>query len=736
MAQSRKRSPRRTRSPGAGKRRTGRGKHGTPRKRPRGAGGSRAPEEKESPPPPHSRTRPRKTGKARRPSPGTGSGRRFKGFELTPFQEEAAAAIDAGHSVLLSAPTGAGKTLVAEYAIHKAIAEGKRAIYTAPIKALSNQKYRDFRDDPEIDVGLMTGDVTLNPGARLLIMTTEIFRNTIFEAPERFDDVAWLIFDEVHYLDDRDRGTVWEESLMFAPEDIRLICLSATIRNLDAFGAWIGSVRKQPIEIIHSEDRPVPLVHRLYHEAAGGYPLKHHPQVQRKVRTLLKRKGRHQHGRARSFSPHLASRHLLDEICEQGLLPVLYFCFSRRECEIKAERNANRRLLTPAERRRIARLFDRICDLFQLDLESDGELAFLRERALHGIGFHHAGMLPIHKEIVERLFTSGLLKLLFTTETFALGINMPARTVVFDSLRKFDGVDFDYMRTRDYMQMAGRAGRQGMDDEGLVYSILDNEDVQSAPVRRILEGEAEPIGSHFDLGYSSLLNLFGRLGRGLVAAYERSFHWYTLSRGAKGKKRAALKAREISRILRRLGVLVEAGYLDDEEGVLPRGRIASKINGYEIQLTELLFQGVLDDLEPEQLAGVFVSLVFQERRGSEMLAPIPGEDIETCEAVDRALRRFTTIEVGHGFPLTIKRAEWGLYPAALAWARGCDFEDLVHFTTTPPGDLVRSFRMAIQMLRQLQSAIDRTYPLHERLEVARVRMNRDVVDAKRQLELG
>ncbi len=679
--------------------------------------------------------------KARRPARGRKPARpeeaaeevRFKGFTLTPFQVQAVRAIDEGRSVLVSAPTGAGKTLIAEYAIHRALRAGRRAIYTAPIKALSNQKYRDFRDDPEIDVGLMTGDVTLNPGAPLLIMTTEIFRNTIFEAPERFEDVAWLIFDEVHYLDDTERGTVWEESLMFAPKDIRLICLSATIQNLETFGAWIREVRGSPLEIVHSADRPVPLVHRLYHVDTGAYPLKHHHQVKRKVQAMLKRR---RGPRRRGYGPHLASRHLLDELVEQGELPVLYFCFSRRECEIKAERNAYRRLLDARERRRISRLFARICELFQLDLEADSELPLIRERALRGIGFHHAGMLPIHKEIVERLFTSGLLKLLFTTETFALGINMPARTVVFDSLRKFDGVDFGYMRTRDYYQMAGRAGRQGMDEVGLVFSILDNEDVQEAPVERILAGDPEPVGSHFDLSYSSLLNLFSRMGRELVRAYERSFHWFTLMRRAKGKKRTALKNRETARILRKLAVLEEAGYLDDEEGLLPRGRIASKINGYEIQLTELLFQGLLDPLPPEKLAAVFVSLVYEERRGSEMLVPIDKEDLRLIEEVEQGLRRFTSIEVANGFPVTIKMPDWGLYPAALAWCRGAEFEDLAHYTTAPPGDLVRTLRMAIQMLRQMQAAVGRDYPLAAELETARVLINRDVVDAKRQLELG
>ena len=674
---------------------------------------------------------------------------RFKGFTLNDFQVQAAKALEKDHSVLVSAPTGAGKTLIAELAIHRALKRGKRAIYTAPIKALSNQKFRDFRDDPEVEVGLMTGDVTINPNAPLLIMTTEIFRNTVFEAPERFDQVDYLIFDEVHYLDDRDRGTVWEESMIFAPEEIKLVCLSATIANLEIFGNWIGSVRKQPIEIIREDRRPVPLKNLLFHEAVGEFPLNRWEPTKRKVASLLKelkpapprrRHGPQKGGRFRNrtthFSHHLASRHLLDKLTKDGNMPILYFCFSRRECEVKAERNSSRKLLKPHERKKIGKLFDEICDLFQLDPEADPELRYIEDRALLGIGFHHAGMLPIHKEVVERLFTSGILKLLFTTETFALGINMPAKVVVFNSLRKFDGVDFDYMRTRDYLQMAGRAGRQGMDKVGLVFSVLDNEDLKDAPLRRILEGDPEPVGSHFDLSYSSLMNLFDSLGRSLVGAYEKSFHYFMLSKGAGRKKRAAIKVRETTKILRKLNLLEEAGYLDDEEGLLPRAKIARQINGYEIQITELLFQGVLDPLTPEELAGVFTSLVFEERRGTECLAHFSKHQKTIIHDVDHAVRRFVSIEVANGFEKHIKLPDFGLFPATVAWCQGYPFEDLTHYTTAPAGDLVRTFRMAIQMLRQLQHALTKDYPLHNNLEYARIMMNRDVVDAKRQLELG
>ncbi|MCA8969488.1 MAG: DEAD/DEAH box helicase [Planctomycetes bacterium] len=683
--------------------------------------------------------------------------RTFKGLKLNAFQTAATESIDAGHSVLISAPTGAGKTLVAEYAIAHTLEEGQRAIYTAPIKALSNQKYRDFRDDPDVEVGLMTGDVTLNPDAPLLIMTTEIFRNTIFEAPERFHDVGFLIFDEIHYLDDLERGTVWEESLIFAPEDIRLVCLSATIQNLDSFGAWIRSVRKQEIDVIHDERRPVPLEHWLYHGATGAFRYSDWKAMQRKVQSRSSprtqsraprgaRGGRPGRGRSQQrgagrregtgISPHVASRMLLDDVVEAGTLPVLYFCFSRRECEIKAERNRERQLLKKTERTRLARLFEEICELFQLDVDRDPALLAIRERAMHGIGFHHAGMLPIHKEVVERLFTSGLLKMLFTTETFALGINMPARAVCFDSLKKFDGVSFDYMKRRDYLQMAGRAGRQGIDDSGLVYSVLDDDAMFEAPLKRILYGESEPIVSRFNLSYSTLINLYARTGRKLVEAYEKSFAWYQLQRKGSEKRREKLRRLAKATIHHKLDLLEEAGYLDPSEGLLPRARIARQINGYEIQIAELLFDGILDELDADELAGVFVALVYEARRGDSSFGRPSGKARHIAHRVETAVRRFTSLEVLHGFEDTLKLPDFGLWDATLAWCGGADFEDLEDVTSSSSGDIVRTFRMAIQMLRQLQHALTRDYALHQELETARIRMNRDVVDAKRQLELG
>src|SRR5712671_915646 len=557
----------------------------------------------------------------------------FRGYTLNDFQVSAVRAIEAGKNVLLAAPTGSGKTLVAEFAIEAAVRAGRRAIYTSPVKALSNQKFRDFRQNG-LDVGLMTGDLTLHAEAPLVIMTTEIFRNAVFEDPERFRDTDFAIFDEIHFLDDVERGTVWEESLIFAPEHVRFVGLSATIANLQEFGGWIRAVRKHELEIIEHTRRPVPLSHRLYHPAAGVFQLAQRPKAIQFFERAQARE--HKHGRRRSQrerqrsswgDPRSRARGrnlqfgprpyllLLDELVHRQLLPALYFAFSRKECEIKAERNMHRRLLDRAERTRMQAMFDDICKRFELDPAADPGLHGILGRALHGVGFHHAGMLPIHKEVVERLFTSGLLRLLFTTETFALGINMPARTVVFDLLRKFDGVEMGYMRARDYLQMAGRAGRQGIDQSGLVIAILEDEDLCDGPLSRYHSGKVEPITSRFNLSYSTILNLFARMGPRLVEAYDNSFAAFQAERGA-AKARQQKRNVAHAALATRMQILRAAGYLDDS-GVLPRGKVAQKINGYEIQATELLFSGVLEQFDMHQLAATFAALIHEERRAAE-----------------------------------------------------------------------------------------------------------------------
>src|SRR5262245_4229339 len=278
----------------------------------------------------------------------------FRGLTLFPFQRRAVEAIFEGKGVVVAAPTGAGKTLVADYAIDHALAQGRRVLYTSPIKALSNQKFRDFRAHyGEERVGLMTGDVTLQPDAPLLVLTTEIFRNTIFEDPKRLDGFEFVIFDEVHYLDDRERGTVWEEAILYAPTHIRVVALSATVPNVQELADWIEAVRHTPVDVIVEERRPVPLTHKVWIPGRG-------PRSLDEGRRYLIEVGRHDDRRggrggrfrgprrgvrARLEALERASGDLIDHVEQHGLLPAIYFCFSRLDCERLAQANAHPALL-------------------------------------------------------------------------------------------------------------------------------------------------------------------------------------------------------------------------------------------------------------------------------------------------------------------------------------------------------------------------------------------------------
>lgn len=649
---------------------------------------------------------------------------RFHGLVLSDFQRRAVAAVRSGADVLVGAPTGAGKTLVAEYAIEDAVQKGRRAVYTAPIKALSNQKYRDFKA-AGIDVGLMTGDVTLDPRAQVLVMTTEILRNAIFEGSRDLDDVEYTIFDEIHFLDDPERGAVWEESLIFAPPRMRFICLSATVPNIRELGLWIAEIRSRDLVVVESDRRPVPLSHWIWQPGRG---LATFEQVDKARRRAKAPRGK---ARERWVEPDLDR--LFDELCDRGELPILCFAFSRKDCERLARKNGGRDLLTREEHERMLALQDELVRLFQLDRSDLARPHFAMAR--RGLGYHHAGLLPIEKELVERMFTSGLIKMLFTTETFAVGINMPARTVVFHSLKKFDGTSVDWLSTREYLQMAGRAGRQGIDDEGLVVSTLLPRDLVDAPLARLAEGRAEPVTSRFRLSYSSLLHLVSRLSRErVVEAWEKSFHRFQL-RDSSPKRQDKDRRRVQRTVEARLGFLESLGYLRGDE-LTPRGKTARAINGYEIQLTELAWNGLLENLPPRALVMIFVAQVYEDRRprGGTF---VPGRFFGPLRReIDRALGALAAREASFGIADTLKAPDWGLTAAALGWCDGQAFEEIAELVEASPGDICRTFRMALQLLRQLKHAVDPAWDLVESLNAAMELLNRDEVDARAQLELG
>jgi len=650
----------------------------------------------------------------------------YGGFTLDPFQEKAIAAIDRGESVLVAAPTGAGKTLVAEYAIDHAMQRGRQIVYTAPVKALSNQKFRDFSARYGDRIGILTGDVSINYNAPGLIMTTEIFRNTLLEDPERFSRVDFVIFDEFHFINDRERGTVWEESVIFAPEQVRFVCLSATMPNIDELAGWVSQVRDAPVEVVVETTRPVPLEHTLW---ADGYG---HMDLKGLERLMLDRA----RGQRLKRRPGLGVEALLDHVEAEGRLPCLYFCFNRRLCETRAEANARRKLLTAAEARRVAKMFDELCDRF--DVAHEASAIHMGNLVRRGVGFHHAGILPTLKEVVERLFTSGLIKMLFTTETFALGVNMPAHTVVLDSVEKFHGTHFGYLRARDYQQMAGRAGRRGMDSQGYVYARLDPEEVALDGVKHVVAGEPEPVSSQFNLAYATILSLHARVGERLFDVCERSFAAYQGRRHPGGRHKRIRKGKNPShnirqQVQRRLKVLRTLGYLG-KRGPTRKGQFAIHIPGYELPVSELYFDGLLADLTIHELNVLISAMIYEARRGAR--GHIPKSLLGRVRR--RAMRTVKTIhnlEYNLGIPDPVRKLDLHLGTAVNAWSRGADFADLASHTSAAEGDIIRTLRMTIQVLRELRTVVDDD-KLKEKLHKAERAINRGAVDAERQLRAG
>lgn len=645
-------------------------------------------------------------------------------IRLDPFQEKAIEWIEKGHSVLVSAPTGAGKTLIAEAAIEKALSRREGVIYTAPIKALSNQKYRDFRARYGEEVGILTGDVSINAHAPLLIMTTEIYRNSLFEDLERIRKVGWVIFDEVHYLDDPERGTVWEEALLFTPVEIRILALSATVPNVDELAAWIRSIHERPIAVVKETHRPVPLD---FHFQCQGKILDDINSLRREGYFNRDDWRLNSRERRRGFRPMRARPNRLDsllrELDQRKRLPAIYFVFGRRRTESLAWEAAQFDFLTDAERKEILNLYETL--LTRYDLIHEKSAQDLRPLIEQGIAYHHAGMLPTLKEVIEQLFASRLIKLIFTTETFALGINMPARSVVLDELEKFYGTGFRHLRTRDFYQMAGRSGRRGMDERGFVYVRVNPHDSPFAEVQRVLYGKNEPIRSQFNAAYATLLNLYRGLGKNLIQIYPRSFHYFQSSQ--KGRRDG------FEQIEKKLALLQEMDYLAEKD-LTAKGEFAASLFGYELLLSEMQAEGVLEGWDEIKLSVLLSSLVFEPRKGDRQ-----PDLTRTHEAVQKAVHHYSQLihrkeTKFRIFPNT-KLPHFHLAPAIEAWARGTDFDKLARLTTADEGELVRYFRMVIQLLRELLTAPHVSDKFRETVQRARTMINRDIVDAEKQLRV-
>ncbi|MCK9430418.1 MAG: DEAD/DEAH box helicase [Candidatus Omnitrophica bacterium] len=621
------------------------------------------------------------------------------------FQQEAIDHINNGHSVIVSAPTGAGKTAIAEYIISNAIKNNLGVIYTAPIKALSNQKFRDFQGQFQDNIGILTGDVSINPQAPVLIMTTEIFRNKILDEPESLNKYSWIIFDEIHYIDNPERGTVWEESLIFLPKHMNLLGLSATIPNIKQFAAWIESIHNKPIQVVIEENRPVPL-HFLF-------------QCQNEVVDKIERLKR-----LRSSKPNRLNS-LVDYLRENDGLPAIYFVFSRKRAEELAQDLYGFKFLDAKESRAITQMYEDLLVRFNLKHEQSAQILYpLVQR---GIAYHHAGMLPTLKEVIERLFTSRLLKVIFTTETFALGINMPSRSVMFDGLRKFYGTYVRNLKTRDFYQMAGRAGRRGIDKEGFVYTRVNPQRINFEEVNRIIYGKPEEVRSQLNTSYATILNLYEKYQEDLFKIYPLSLHYYQSN---KNEQKQALNLLDAKlRLLKDLNYIYE-GKLTE------KGKFAKTVYGYELVLAELYDQNILEQLDEFGLGVVASAVVFEPRKNQRMPTGISKSSRELKRTCEETYDRIKDKERRYKIYPFSKLPYFHLCSSIEAWLRGTNFDRTLQMTDCDEGEVVRYFRMSVQVLREISQAPIASYLLKEKIkETIRV-INRDIVDAEKQLREG
>ncbi|RAL11672.1 SKI complex RNA helicase subunit SKI2 [Aspergillus homomorphus CBS 101889] len=511
-------------------------------------------------------------------------------FELDTFQKEAVYHLENGDSVFVAAHTSAGKTVVAEYAIALASKHMTKAIYTSPIKALSNQKFRDFRTTFD-DVGILTGDVQINPEASCLIMTTEILRSMLYRGADLIRDVEFVIFDEVHYVNDLERGVVWEEVIIMLPEHVTLILLSATVPNTYEFASWVGRTKKKDIYVISTPKRPVPLEHYLWagkgmykvvdsnkrflengwKEAdeiiSGRDKIKAQKAAEAQAQSQASRgapqgrgrgqapgrggaRGNSQRGGAPRGRGQPANRgtgniartgrgggrttaaqdktiwvQLVQHLRKENLLPGCIFVFSKKRCEQNADSLSNQDFTTAAEKSLIHMFIEKSLTRLKPEDRTLPQILRLRDLLSRGIAVHHGGLLPIMKEIVEILFAKSLVKVLFATETFAMGLNLPTRTVVFSGFRKHDGKGFRDLLPGEYTQMAGRAGRRGLDTVG--YVIIVNPGRDEAPpagaLRRMILGDPTKLRSQFRLTYNMILNLLRVEALKIEEMIKRSF---------------------------------------------------------------------------------------------------------------------------------------------------------------------------------------------------------------------
>ncbi|HEX3793750.1 MAG TPA: DEAD/DEAH box helicase [Acidimicrobiales bacterium] len=661
-------------------------------------------------------------------------------FPPDEFQHEAFRAIDADHSVLVSAPTGSGKTLVAAYGIHRALGQGGKAFYTTPLKALSNQKYGELVATYGVDhVGLLTGDTAVKPDAPVVVMTTEVLRNMLLAGSDLLTGLHTVILDEVHFIQDPYRGGVWEEVLVLSPSHVRFVCLSATVNNAGELGAWLRSVRGHT-DVIVERHRPIVLRHHFATHRReddqtlllpllleNGKPGQEGQRIDQAVRRA--QQGRPAQWQPRGKGPRLPFRsplrtELIAALNAEEMLPAIVFIFSRAACD-DAVRQVVRdgvRLTERPERATIRAIAER-----RVESLSDEDLGVLGyddwvEGLQAGVAAHHAGLVPVFRETVEECFAAGLLKVVFATETLSLGINMPARSVVIERFTKYGGAGRATLTSGEYLQLTGRAGRRGLDEEGHAIVVWSSE-TAFGEAARVASAPPPDLRSSFRPTYNLAVNLASRFNREQAnEVLHQSFaQWQA--------HKPDLLAKQLTN---RVGVLEELGYMD-HWALTPSGHRLSRIyHESDLLIAEALAVDLLNDAEPAVLAGVVSAVVFEPRRARRLASHSGPRDTAArrnrrksplsdrlgdkrrgdlawrCAALEEVAEHIRISEEFHLVPRT-RQPSSGLATAVTSWARGASFETSLGVAARDvgdlaPGDFVRTMKSVADLVQQVAYA--------------------------------
>jgi ATP-dependent RNA helicase HelY len=660
------------------------------------------------------------------------------GFGLDPFQLEAIDAVDRNVNVLVSAPTGSGKTLVANYAIGRAFERGQRAFYTTPLKALSNQKFKELCElYGEDRVGLLTGDASINRSAEVVVMTTEVLRNMLLTESDQLLDLGLVVLDEVHYLQDPFRGGVWEEVLILTPSAVRFVALSATIGNARFLGDWFEQVRG-PTSVVVEQTRPIQL-HNHLAIVRRGQPMadivdlldgEHLSNESRRIDNVVKASRRFRPGPKwkgpKSSAPPPPFRsprrsELLLALERDDLLPVIVFIFSRAACDDAVHQCRRDGLLFTSldERREIEIIAESRLMGFSHDDLRALEYADFIDCLRRGLAMHHAGMVPAFREIVEVCFERNLLSVVFATETLALGVNMPARSVALEKFSKYSDAGRKFLTSTEFSQMTGRAGRRGLDDEGHAIVCFANE-VALSDVGRVALAPPSDLHSSFRPTYNLTANLINHFEfETALEVVQRSFAQFETDRRPSGTKRPLgdqMVARH--RVLEELGYA--SGWTLNQQGQLLR----SIYHECDLLIAESLTAGVFTGLEAAQLAGVLSCFVFESKRASRTLNAAKqvttkkkkslndrlgqerrGNMSDRTHEIRMIAASISEVENRYGVPHA-KEPDAKFATTIAAWARGASLGTVldvadVEIGQTSPGDFVRNAKQVADLCEQL-----------------------------------